>query len=257
MGRLSGKTAIVTGAGQGLGLAIAELFAKEGAKVVGTGRHVEKVQKAFDAVKAQHPEYELTALQHDVASKEEWEKVAKTAYDKYGSVDVVVNNAAIMAMKGILDASADEFISVYKTNCLAVLLGIQAVVPYMEKAGKGSIVNIDSIGGLTSGDADGGDSTYSASKGGTRALTKNAAIQLAAKNIRVNSVHPGGIMTEMLKAVYAATPALWDRVKQTCPLAPHVSDPIDIANGALFLASDESRSMTGAELVMDCGYMAH
>ena len=257
MGRLEGKTAIVTGAGQGLGLAIAELFAKEGAKVVGTGRHVEKGEKAFAAIRAAHPEYELTAMQHDVASKEEWEKIAADTAAKYGSVDVVVNNAAIMAMKGILDASSEEFLSVFKTNCLAVLLSIQAVVPYMEKAGKGSIVNIDSIGGLTSGDADGGDATYSASKGGTRALTKNAAIQLAAKNIRVNTVHPGGILTEMLKAVYAATPALWDRVKETSPLAPHVADPIDIANGVLFLASDESRCMTGSELVIDCGYMAH
>jgi len=257
MGRLTGKVAIITGAGQGLGLAIAELFAKEGAKVVGTGRHVEKVEKAFTAVKAAHPDYEMTAMQHDVASKEEWEKIAKDTADLYGSVDIVVNNAAIMAMKGILDASPEEFLNVYKTNCLAVLLSIQAVVPYMEKVGQGSIVNIDSIGGLTSGDADGGDSTYSASKGGTRALTKNAAIQLAAKKIRVNTIHPGGIMTEMLKTVYAATPALWDRVKETCPLPPHVSDPIDIANGALFLASDEARCVTGSELVMDCGYTAH
>ena len=257
MGRLTGKTAIVTGAGQGLGLAIAELFAKEGAKVVGTGRHVEKVEKAFSAVLAEHPDYEMTAMHHEVSDRESWEKVAADTAAKYGGIDVVVNNAAIMAMKGILDASEEEFLNVFKTNCLAVLLSIQAVEPYMEKAGKGSIVNIDSIGGLTSGDADGGDSTYSASKGGTRALTKNAAIQLASKNIRVNTVHPGGILTEMLKSVYAATPALWDRVKETSPLAPHVADPIDIANGVLFLASDESRCMTGSELVIDCGYMAH
>ncbi len=257
MGRLDGKTAIVTGAGQGLGLAIAELFAKEGAKVVGTGRHVEKVEKAFAAVLAEHPDYVMCAMQHEVSDRESWNKVAADTAEKFGGIDIVVNNAAIMAMKGILDASEDEFINVFKTNCLAVLLSIQAVVPYMEKAGKGSIVNIDSIGGLTSGDADGGDSTYSASKGGTRALTKNAAIQLAAKNIRVNTVHPGGILTEMLKAVYAATPALWDRVKETSPLAPHVADPIDIANGVLFLASDEARCVTGSELVIDCGYMAH
>lgn len=257
MGRLTGKTAIVTGAGQGLGLAIAELFAKEGAKVVGTGRHADKVEKAFAGILAEHPDYVMTAMQHEVSDRQSWEKVAADTAATYGGIDIVVNNAAIMAMKGILDASEDEFLNVFKTNCLAVLLSIQAVEPYMEKAGKGSIVNIDSIGGLTSGDADGGDATYSASKGGTRALTKNAAIQLAPKNIRVNTVHPGGILTEMLKAVYAATPALWDRVKVTSPLAPHVADPIDIANGVLFLASDEARCVTGAELVIDCGYMAH
>lgn len=257
MGRLSGKVAIITGAGQGLGLAIAELFAKEGARVVGTGRHVKKVEDAFAAIKAEHPDYEMTAMQHDVAEKAEWEKIAADTAAKYGGVDIVVNNAAIMAMKGILEASGDEFLDVYKTNCLAVALAIQAVVPYMEKAGGGSIVNIDSIGGLTSGDADGGDAAYSASKGATRALTKNAAIQLAAKKIRVNTIHPGAILTPMLKSVYDATPALWDRVKETCPLPPHISDPADIANGALFLASDESRTVTGAELVIDCGYMAH
>lgn len=257
MGRLSGKTAIVTGAGQGLGLAIAELFAKEGANVVGTGHHVDKVEKAFAAIQAEHPDYQMTAMRHDVADKADWETVAADTAAKYGGVDIVVNNAAIMAMKGILDASAEEFLAVYRTNCLAVLLSAQAVAPYMERRGGGSIVNIDSIGGLTSGDADGGDATYSASKGGTRALTKNAAIQLAAKKIRVNTIHPGGILTPMLRSVYDATPALWDRVKETCPLPPHISDPIDIANGALFLASDESRTVTGAELVMDCGYMAH
>ena len=126
MGRLSGKTAIITGAGQGLGLAIAELFAKEGAKVVGTGRHVEKVEKAFAAVKAEHPDYQMTAMQHDVASKEEREKIAKDTAELYGGVDIVVNNAAIMAMKGILEASPEEFLNVYKTNCVAVLLSMKS-----------------------------------------------------------------------------------------------------------------------------------
>ena len=126
-----------------------------------------------------------------------------------------------------------------------------------EKVGGGSIVNIDSIGGLTSGDVDGGDIAYSASKGGTRALSKCAAFQFASKHIRVNTVHPGAIMTDMLKAVYATTPALWDRVKVTCPLPLRISDPRDIANGVLYLASDESRTVTGTELVIDCGYMMH
>ncbi len=257
MGRLTGNTAIVTGAGQGLGLAIAQLFAKEGANVVGTGHHVEKVEKAFAAIRAEHPEYELTAMPHNVTDKADWEKLAADVAAKYGAINVVVNNAAIMARKGILEASPEEFVSVFQTNCLSVMLCVQAVTPYMEKQGGGSIVNIDSIGGLTSGDADGGDATYSASKGGTRALTKNAAIRLAPLHIRVNTIHPGGILTDMLKAVFDSTPALWDRVKETSPLPPHISDPIDIAYGALFLASDESRTVTGAELVMDCGYMAH
>lgn len=256
MGRLEGKVAIVTGAGQGLGLAIVKRFAEEGAKVVGTGRHVEKVENAFAALRAEFG-YDLTAMHHDVASEEGWAKVVADTVAKYGKVDILVNNAAVMAMQGVLECSADNFINIFKTNTLGVLLGIQACAPEMEKLGGGSIVNIDSIGGLTSGDADGGDVAYSASKGGTRAMTKCAAFQLCGKKIRVNTVHPGAIMTDMLKAVYAATPALWDRVRETCPLPPHISDPVDIANGVLYLASDESRTVTGTELVIDCGFMMH
>lgn len=256
MGRLDGKVAIVTGAGQGLGAKIVEVLAREGAKVVGTGRTPAKVEKVLGELKAQYG-YDVLALGQDVAKKEDWEKVVAETVKAYGKIDILVNNAAIMAMKGISDCSTEEFMEVFKTNCLGVMLGIQAVAPVMEKVGQGSIVNIDSIGGLSSGDADGGDCAYSASKGGTRSLTKNAAFNLCSKKIRVNTIHPAGIMTPMLKSVYDATPALWDRVKVTCPLPPHVTDPEDIANGVLFLASDEARCITGAELVIDCGFMMH
>ena len=254
MGRLDGKVAIVTGAGQGLGTTIVETLAREGAKVVGTGRTLSKVEKALGELKEKYG-YDVTAVGQDVSDPDEWKKVVEITEKTYGRLDIVVNNAAIMAMKDVMSCGVEDFMNVFKTNCLGVMLSIQACVPLMEKNGGGSIVNIDSIGGLVSGDADGGDAAYSASKGGTRALTKHAAFQLCGKNIRVNSVHPGGILTPMLKAVYDATPALWDRVKVTSPLPPHVTMPQDVANGVLYLAGDESRCVTGTELVIDCGYM--
>jgi len=254
MKRLDGKVAIVTGAGQGLGIAIVETLAREGAKVVGTGRTFEKVENAMGELSEKYG-YDLLAMHQDVADQADWEKVIETTVSKYGKVDIIVNNAAIMSNSNVMTCSPDEFLNVYKTNCLAVMLSIQSAVPVMEKNGGGSIVNIASIGGLVSGDADGGDGPYSASKGGIRSLTKHAAYQLCGKNIRVNSIHPGGIFTPMLRNVFDATPALWDRVKITCPLPPHISDPSDIANGVLYLAGDESRCVTGIELVIDCGYM--
>lgn len=254
MGRLDGKVAIVTGAGQGLGIVIVETLAREGARVVGTGRHLDKVEKALGELRNKYG-YDVTAMAHEVSSGDDWKRVVADTVAKYGRLDIVVNNAAVMAMKNVMECSPEEFINVFKINCMGVLLSVQAAAPAMEKTGGGSIVNIDSIGGLVSGDADGGDAAYSASKGGTRALTKHAAFQLCGKNIRVNSIHPGGILTPMLKTVFDATPALWDRVKVTSPLPPHVNDPADIANGVLYLASDESRCVTGTELVIDCGYM--
>ena len=255
MDRLKGKVAIVTGAGQGLGLAVAELFAKEGAKVIGTGHHVEKVDKAFALLKENN--LEVTAMEQDVASEEDWKKVVAATVEKYGRIDILVNNAAIMTMKTLDECSVDNFINVFKTNTLGAFLGIKYVYKEMEKSGCGSIVNIDSIAGLTSGFADGGDIAYSASKGGTRSLTKNAAIFLSSKKIRVNSIHPAGILTDMLKTVFERTPELWEEVKVNSPLPPHISDPMDVANGALYLASEDSRTVTGSELVIDCGFMSH
>lgn len=257
MGRLDGKVAIVTGAGQGLGAEVVRVLAREGAKVVGTGRTLSKVENVFKELKAEYPDYEITPMHQDVSSKVDWERVVNDTVEKYGRLDIVVNNAGIMSNKNVMEVTGEEALNVYKTNTLSVIYSVQVAAPEMEKVGGGSFVNIDSIGGMVSGDADGGDAAYSASKGGTRALTKHIAFQLAGKNIRANTIHPGGIMTPMLKGVFDATPALWERVKETSPLPPHISGTEDLANGVLFLASDESKTITGTELVIDCGYMMH
>ena len=257
MDRLSGKVAIVTGAGQGLGLAIAKLFAAEGATVVGTGRHVEKVERAFATDVAEHPDYTMVTLQHEVSSRADWEAVANTTVERFGRVDVLVNNAAVTSGKTLANIDEDAFTNVFRTNALGELLGIQTVSPQMEAQGGGSIVIISSIAALVTGDADNYDPAYSASKGATRALTRHCAYQLAPKGIRVNAVFPGPIATPLLRDALAADPAIATRVEQNNPLPPHVSEAEDIAAGVLFLASDESRTMCGAELVMDCGHTIH
>ncbi len=254
MNRLIGKVAIVTGAGQGLGLEVARLFASEGAKVVGTGRHVDKVERGFAGILAEHPDYEMVAMQHEITHKDEWEKVVADTIGRFGHVDILVNNAAVTSGKTLANIEEDDFMGVLRINVLGELFGIQAVTPVMEDQGGGSIVNISSIGALVSGDADGWDPAYSASKGGSRALTRHCAFQLAGKNIRVNGVFPGPIETPMLRASLEADPAIAARVEEYNPLPPHISAAADIAQGVLFLASDESRTMTGSEVVMDCGH---
>lgn len=255
MGCLEGKVAIVTGAGQGLGAAIVELFAKEGAKVVGTGRTLSKVEAAFEKMDESLQD-NLLALYHDVADREAWKDVVKATVEKFGKVDILVNNAAIMINKTFMEVNEEELMQAYNTNTIGSIIGIQEVAGEMEKVGGGSVVNIASIGALASGPADGGDTAYSASKGGITSVTRNAAMALADKNIRVNSLHPGGIMTPMLEEVFNAMPELWESNKVSSPLPPHISDPVDIAGGALYLASDFSRTVTGTKLVIDCGYMA-
>lgn len=252
MNRLAGKVTIVTGAGRGLGLEVARLFASEGAKVVGTGRHVEKVERGFTAILKDHPDYEMVAMQHEITHTDEWEEVVSKTVERFGTVDILVNNASVISGKQLLDIDEDTFMGVLDINVKGELLGIQAVVPAMAANG-GSIVNVNSIGSMVSGDADGWDPAYAASKGAARSLTRHAAFQLASKGIRVNSVMPGPIETPMLRASLEADPAIAARVEQNNPLPPHISSAEQIAQGVLFLASDESSAMCDAELAIDCG----
>ncbi len=254
MGRLDGKVAIVTGAGQGLGASIVKLFVREGAIVVGTARRQNKVQDVMDALR-EEGDYEMLALHQDVGNREAWKSVVEETVKRYGKVDILVNNAAQVTDTDILTCTEEEMMNVFRTNVLSIVLGIQTVVPEFRKLGKGSIVNINSLAGIVSGDADGGSAPYSASKGAGRSLSKHAAYYLAPENIRVNTVHPGPIRTPMLEQNLAEFPEIASRVAQYNPLPPHVSGPDDIAAGVVYLASDEASCVTGCELVIDCGHL--
>lgn len=251
MGRLNGKVAIITGAAEGQGAEEARLFASEGAKVVATDVQIEKLQSVVREINDRGGE--AIALQQDVASEEEWINVVKAALITFGKVNVLVNNAGI---SGDLSAKAEntdieEWDKVMDINLKGVFLGMKHVIPEMKKCAGGSIINISSIAGLV-GSA--GPTAYTATKGGVRLLSKNVAIDYAQDNIRVNSIHPGHIRTTMTKTMLENKEGLEQELARI-PLN-FIGDPIDIAYGALYLASDESRFVTGTELVIDGGLVS-
>lgn len=248
-GRLKGKVAIVTGAAKGMGKAEAELFAKEGAKVVVADVLEDEAKQVADNLNKNG--YEAMACKLDVSKSEEWKKVVDTVLEKWGKVDVLVNNAGILSLAGVEDATEEEWDRVMNINAKSQFLGMKYVLPAMKKAGKGSIINISSIYGII---GTGTAAAYHASKGASRLLTKTAAAEFAKYNIRVNSIHPGVIRTPMTDDLLKDENAAKGLLGTTVLGRP--AEPEEVANGALFLASDESSFMTGSEVVIDGGYTA-
>ncbi len=248
--RLEGKVAIITGGARGQGATEARMFAQEGAKVViGDVRDELGMQ-----VEAEIRELggEAVYLHLDVTSLDDWDLAIQTAEDRFGKVDVLVNNAAIVLRKNIEETTGEDWDNIMDVNAKGVFLGTRAAIPAMRRAGGGSIINISSISGLVSI----GPPAYIATKGAVRLFTKSTAIQHAADNIRANSIHPGSVVTDMRRdGLTSQTPEeIQARVDQI-PLG-RVGTTEDISYGALFLASDESSFMTGSELVIDGGYTA-
>ncbi len=256
MGRLTGKVAIITGAASGMGLAGAQLFAKEGAKVVATDVVEGALQERVNEIVANGGE--AIALKLDVSSPESWKAVVDATISKYGKIDILVNNAGIHIAKGILEAELDDWEKVMSINSTGVWLGMKSVIPHMQKNGQGSIVNTASIAAIIGGISDGHGAAYSASKGAVRALTKHAAQWFAKDQIRVNSVHPGAIFTGMVeKAGIKSQVEMGTHYKNLAPLSPHAGESMDIANAYLYLASDESKFVTGIELTVDGGWISN
>lgn len=253
MPRLDEKVAIITGAASGMGLAALKLFAAEGARVAATDVSEEALQQAVQEVTANGGK--AIACSHDVSSAEDWKHVVDTVLAEWGTVDILVNNAGIAIPKGVLDAELEDWNKVMAVNVTGTWLGIKSVLPTMQAAGHGSIVNVSSIAAIVGGASDGGSAAYSASKGAVRSLTKHTAQWYAKDNVRVNSVHPGPIDTGMTRGYGLTKESLAD--PSTVPLPPHAGDAEDIAYGMIYLASDESKFVTGTELVIDGGFVAH
>lgn len=249
-GRLDGKVALVTGGASGIGAETSRLFAREGAKVAITDLN----DDGGRAVAAEIGDAAFYA-RLDTRNEAEWQTVVEQSVDTYGRLDILVNAAGVPGRRTdggstrIDEQELEDWNRVMDVNSTGIFLGMKTVIPEMRKAGGGSIVNISSIYGLVGSP---NSAAYHASKGAVRLATKSAALQYAAENIRVNSVHPGIVTTGMNREINEDPVLSVPRLAAT-PMG-RFGQPIDIANGCLFLASDESGWMTGAELVIDGGY---
>jgi NAD(P)-dependent dehydrogenase (short-subunit alcohol dehydrogenase family) len=238
--RLKNKIALVTGAARGMGRATAEMFAAEGAVVI-----------AGDVVPPEPPfsRAEIESVHLDVASEADWKRVVADILARHGRLDVLVNNAGIIAYEPLDTLELSAWQKVVAVNQTGVFLGMREVVPSMRARKSGSIINFSSIWGNAAVPA---AHAYHATKGAVRNMTKNAAMTYVGDGIRVNSVHPGFIDTPLTQA---QAPDVNAFVIASTPMK-RAGRPEEVSYGCLFLASDESSYMTGAELVIDGGYLA-
>lgn len=236
MARLDGKIALITGGARGQGAAEAERFAAEGAKVYITDVRVDEGQATADRLGD-----DVTFLEHDVTSEAAWSAVTTGIVDAEGRIDVLVNNAGIFKIASLLDTSLEDWNRMIAINQTGVFLGLQACGRVMKEQGSGSIINISSIAGLG---GVGIAHAYAASKWAVRGMTKSAALEFAKAGVRVNSVHPGIIATDMMHEAGIADPTVGIPMGRT-------GTADEVANVVLFLASDESSYCTGHEFVVD------
>ena len=249
MGRLEGKVALISGGARGQGAAEATMFANEGAMVV-IGDVLDEAGTELEA-EIRRQGGQATYVHLDVTSEEDWDRAVSLAEDRYGKLNVLVNNAGITLRRNLEETTAEDWDSVMEINAKGVFLGTRYSVPAMRRAGSGSIVNISSISGLVGM----GAPAYNASKGAVRLLTKMVAMEYAKDQIRCNSVHPGSIDTLMFQSGHHDEAARAKRASQI-PLG-RIGTTEDVAYGVLYLASDESSYVTGSELVVDGGDTAH
>ena len=247
--RLNNKAVLISGGARGMGSVEAKLFCREGASVIigdileDEGRKIEAEINESGGV--------CIFVRLDVTSEEDWNSAVDLAVERFGKLDILINNAGIFPMESVEDTTVESWDRVMDVNAKGVFLGTKATIPAMRASGGGSIINLSSIAGLV-GSAY--SASYNATKGAVRLLTKSTAIQYAKDGIRANSIHPGLVDTLMASELLSDPDLQVKRLAST-PMG-RTGTAEEIAYGALFLASDESSFMTGSELVIDGGFTA-
>jgi 3alpha(or 20beta)-hydroxysteroid dehydrogenase len=245
--RLQGKVALITGAAGGIGDASARAFAREGAHVLLTDADGDGVRELASELGER-----AGAHRHDVTSEDDWRAVVAWALEGHERIDVLLNNAGVFLAAPLTETSVEQFRRVMDVNVLGSFLGMRAVAAEMSERGAGSIVNVSSVAGLTGSPY---LTAYAASKWAVRGMTKVLAKELARSGVRVNSLHPGQIDTEMNARQRERTPELVDRLIAAIPMR-RIGTPHEVAQAAVYLACEESAYVTGSELVIDGGTSA-
>lgn len=245
MSRLQDKVAIVTGGARGMGAATSRLFVAEGARVI-IADVLDQDGEALARELGDGARYRHL----DITDEAGWKALVAETLKDFGQIDILINNAAILLFRALLDMEKAEFERVLQVNVLGAFLGIKAVAPSMISRGKGAIVNISSVDGMKSAN---GLGAYSSSKWAVRGLTRTAALELGHKGIRVNSVHPGGVNTWMSNPDKLSR----DIIDKSYPNVPlqRIGEPEEIARVSLFLASDDASYVCGAEVAVDGGML--
>ena len=243
MGKLDGKVAIITGGASGIGAGMVDVFRAEGATVIAADINEEALAKASE-------KENVHGMKLDVSSDEAWKTFAYDVKERFGSIDILVNNAGVSSEKPYTEINKEDWDFMMAINGFGPFAGMKHIAPIMAEQGKGSIVNISSY----TAQIGQGFNHYSASKGAVRAISKAAATQFGRQGVRVNALFPGIIETPMTQGL-STSKDLLNQLIQATPLQ-RLGQPEDIAKAALFLASDDSSYITGAEIVIDGGFSA-
>ena len=255
MGRVSDKVALVTGAAQGLGAAIAAMLADEGASVVLTDINIEGARKQAHAINSAHADSAI-AIEHDVTDAAHWSQVVNDTNETYGGLHILVNNAGIGSIGSIEEESFDNWKRVHAVDLDSVFLGCKTAIPLMAESGGGSIINVSSISGIIAGH---NLAAYNSAKAAVRHLSKSIALHCARarNNIRSNSVHPAFVDTPILDGMSRGgdREETLRKLGRQVPIG-RIAVPDDVAYAVLYLASDESKFVTGSEIKIDGGISA-